>query len=80
MSISTVEARKKFKKVINRVANDKRRLIITRYGEAIVAIIPIEDARLLRSLEDKVDLDAARKALRRKKTISWDSLKTELGL
>jgi prevent-host-death family protein len=39
-SISTVEARNKFSNIINRVAFGKERLVLTRRGEELVALIP----------------------------------------
>jgi hypothetical protein len=46
-------------------------------------VVPIEDMALLEAREDREDLDAARKVvgeLKRKGTIPWARIKTELGL
>jgi len=41
--LSTVEARNQFAELINRVAYGKERVILTRRGRALVAVIPLED-------------------------------------
>jgi prevent-host-death family protein len=80
---STVEARNKFSNIINRVAFGKERVILTRRGEEMVALIPAEDIRLLEYIEDQMDLEDARAALKEAKekgTTSLDALKKEIGL
>lgn len=42
-NLSTVEARNQFADLINRVAYGKERVILTRRGKALVAVVPIED-------------------------------------
>jgi len=45
--------------------------------------VPIEDFALLEKLEDRIDLEDARAALaevRKKGTIPWEKIKSELGL
>ncbi|MEP0914571.1 type II toxin-antitoxin system Phd/YefM family antitoxin [Leptolyngbya sp. GB1-A1] len=44
-SISTVEARNQFADLINRVAYGKERVILTRRGKALVAVVPLDDLR-----------------------------------
>jgi len=61
--VSTVQAREQFSDVINRAAYGKERVVLTRRGKDLVAVLPIEDVRLLEALEDQVDLDAAKEAL-----------------
>jgi prevent-host-death family protein len=82
-SISTVKARDQFSEVINRAAYAKERIVLTRRGKGLAAVVPIEDLRLLQALEDRLDLQEARAALaeaREGKTVTWEDLKTELGL
>jgi len=81
--ISTVDARDSFSDVINRAAYGKERVVLTRRGKQLAAVVPIEDVELLQELEDRMDLEAARAALvdsKKKGTVSWKQLKTELGL
>jgi prevent-host-death family protein len=81
--ISTVEARKQISEIINRAAFGKERVILTRRGKELVALVPIEDVKLLEALEDRIDVEEAKAALletRKKGTLSWDKIKKELGL
>ncbi len=82
-SMSAAIARSRFAEVINRVAYGKDRLLLTRRERPIVAIVPLEDLRLLEEIEERADLTALRRAraeARRKGTIPWDKLKRELDL
>jgi prevent-host-death family protein len=82
-NISTVEARSKFSNIINRVAFGKERVILTRRGEELVALIPAEDVHLLEAMENQIDLEDARAALKEageKGTIPLEVLKKEIGL
>lgn len=82
-TLSTAEARDQFSDVINRAAYGKERVVLTRRGKALVAVVPIEDVELLRELEDRIDLEDARIAIaeaEEKGTISLAELKSELGL
>lgn len=46
-NLSTVEARSQFADLINRVAYGKERVILTRRGKALVAVVPIEQIQIL---------------------------------
>ena len=81
--VNTVNARAQFSDIINRAAFGKERVTLTRRGKEIVAVVPIEDVKLLEALEDKIDLEEARAALaesKKKGTMSWDKIKKELGI
>ena len=43
-------------------------------------MVPIEDMKLLMELEDHLDLEAAKEALKEEGSIPWDRVKAELGL
>ncbi len=45
--LTTAAARRKFSELVNRVWYTKERATLTRYGQALVAVVPIEDLRLL---------------------------------
>ncbi|HET6568309.1 MAG TPA: type II toxin-antitoxin system Phd/YefM family antitoxin [Rhodothermales bacterium] len=47
MSISTGKARRAFSDVINRASYLKERVILTRHGKPVAAIVPIEDVEAL---------------------------------
>lgn len=78
--VSTVEARDQLSTIINRAAFGKERVVLTRRGKELAALVPIEDVRLLEELEDRLDLETAREALKEEGTIPWEKVKAELGL
>jgi len=83
MTISTVKAREQLSTVINRAAFGKERVVLTRRGKEVAAVVPIEDVKLLEELEDRIDLEEARIALaetKSKGTIPWEKIKADLGL
>lgn len=63
-TLSITEARENFPELLRRVAADKERIILTRDGEELVAVIPIEDLALVEALEERADIEDAREALR----------------
>lgn len=82
-TLSSAQAREHFSAAITRAAHDKERVILTRRGKAIAAIVPIEDLEWLRELEDRIDLADAEAALAEARefgTIPWETVKAELGL
>ncbi|MFQ5619192.1 MAG: type II toxin-antitoxin system Phd/YefM family antitoxin [Rhodospirillales bacterium] len=81
--IPTVKARDEFSDLVNRAAYGKERVVLTRRGKALAAVVPLEDVELLERLEDRIDLDEARAALaevRDDGTVSWEEIKAEIGL
>ena len=62
-SITASEARDEFAEVINRVAYGGERVVIRRREKELVAVIPMEDLRLLERLieqeEDRIDVEEA---------------------
>ncbi len=82
-TISTVKARENFSDLVNRSAYGKERIVLTRRGKGVVAVIPVEDLTLLEAIEDRLDLEDIEKALadpENKKSIPWEKVKKELGL
>lgn len=80
-AMTTVEAREHFSDLINRTAYGKERVVLTRRGKDIVAVIPLEDLKLLEKMEDYVDLQDAQKSLkeaRQKGVVSLEVFKGEL--
>ena len=83
MTITTGKAREQLSNVINRAAFGKERIVLTRRGKEIAAVVPIEDVKLLEEIEDRIDLEEARAALaqvKSKGTILWEKIKVDLGL
>lgn len=83
VKVEATAARNKFSDLINRVRYGSDRVIIGRRGKEEVAMIKIEDLRLLELLEDQIDIEAARKALanpKNKVRVSLAQVKKRLGL
>jgi prevent-host-death family protein len=83
MTIPTGKAREQLSTVVNRAAFGKERVVLTRRGKEVAAVVPIEDVKLLEELEDRIDLEEARAALaetKSKGTIPWEKIKADLGL
>ena len=77
------EARESFSTTINRVTFGGERVVLTRHGKRVAAVVPIEDLELIEALEDARDLDDVRAALAdpdNRERIDWDDLKAQLGL
>ena len=74
---TAVKARAEFAEITNRAAYGKERIIVTRKGKDIIAIVPIEDVKLLEELENRIDIDDARKALKKNKFIPLETVKKE---
>ena len=77
------EARETFSTTVNWVAFGNERVVLTRHGRRVAAVVPIEDLELLEALEDARDLDEVRAALAdpaNRERIAWDALKAQLGL
>jgi prevent-host-death family protein len=77
------EARESFSTTVNRVAFGGERVVLTRHGRRVAALVPIEDLELIEALEDARDLDEVREALSdpaNRERIAWDDLKARLGL
>jgi prevent-host-death family protein len=76
------EARESFSATINRVAFGGERVVLTRHGKRVAAVVPVEDLELLEALEDTRDLDEVREALAdpaNAPRVTWDELKADLG-
>ncbi|MBI4815518.1 MAG: type II toxin-antitoxin system prevent-host-death family antitoxin [Deltaproteobacteria bacterium] len=83
--LTTTEARKDFSKVLNKAGVRKERVILTRQGKDLVAMVPVEDLELLEALEDRLDNELADKAIaemeaKGEKPVDLATVKRELGL
>jgi prevent-host-death family protein len=81
--MSTAQARDQLSEVINRAAFGQERIVLTRRGKALVAVVPIADLEVLQRIEDRCDLDEARAALGEAatgETVPWEQIKAEIGL
>jgi prevent-host-death family protein len=77
--LSASEARQNFSDILNRAAFGGERLLVHRGKKPIAAIMPVEDYEFLEELEDRIDIEEARKRLH-EPTIPWSKVKKQLGL
>lgn len=78
--ISTTTAREEFSEIVNRAAFGKERVVLTRHGKGLVAVVPVEDLEVLEALEDRLEVEAAEKAIaeaeeKGEKPIPWEQAK-----
>ncbi|HTF57452.1 MAG TPA: type II toxin-antitoxin system Phd/YefM family antitoxin [Planctomycetota bacterium] len=81
--LSVSRTRRDLADLINRVAYGGERIVIGRRGRGVAALVSIKDLELIEKVEDKSDVQAARRAIaeaRGKKRISWEEIKRRLGL
>ena len=78
--IPASKVRQGFSDVLNRVADRRERIVLRRRGKDLAALVPIQDLEFLDELEERLDLEAAQKALKEKGAVSWAVLKKRLKL
>ena len=78
--LAASKIREQFADTLNRVAYGKERIVLRRRGKDLAAVVPIEDLAFLEELEDKLDIEAAKKALKEKGRIPYEKIRHELGL
>lgn len=61
-TMTTVAARAALADIVNRAAFGKERIVLTRHGKPLVAVVPFEDVEALEAAEDAADLVLLRKA------------------
>lgn len=72
VAMPAAEAREKLSEIINRVAYGDERIVLTRYGKALVAMVPIEDLEALDRYQDLLDAQLAEEA--------WEEYQREGGV
>ncbi|MCG3178986.1 MAG: hypothetical protein BIFFINMI_01316 [Phycisphaerae bacterium] len=80
--IAVEQARRNFSDAVNRAAYGKERLILTRRRKGVAAIVPLEDLELIEAMEDRLDLEEARKVLAdpKEKFVPYREARKRLGL
>lgn len=76
---SILEAGDNLSDLVDRVANGKERIVLTRAGKELVAIVPVEDLEIMEERRDIEDAHASRIEAQEKGTIPLAALKKELG-
>lgn len=75
------EARDNLSELVNRSSYGKERIVLTRRGKGVAALVPMEDLEVLEKIEDHLDYEAASEALKEDgKAVSWSKVKRSLRL
>lgn len=77
--VASSVARSEFADIVNRAAYAGERVVVHRRKKPVAAVVPLEDLALLEELEDRMDLEEARKRLK-ESTVPWSKIKKDLGL
>lgn len=81
--ITAADARREWSDLLNRVGFGKERVVVTRHGKPLAALVPVEDLGLLervRGLLRGRDVRGALKEVAELGAVPWDALRSELDL
>lgn len=81
-TMTAAETRDNFADVLNRVSFGQERILVTRHGKELAAVISVDDLEQLEVLEEMVDRELLRRAREENTcegTIPLDQFKAELG-
>ena len=81
--ISATEARKDFARIVDAAYAKSERVVLTRNGRPVAAVVPIEDLEALEAYEEELDVRAVKQALDEQADEPprpWAEVKAELGL
>ena len=78
--VTITDCRKQIHDLADNVSHHGERVCVCRNGKPAFVMVPIDDAEALIALEDKIDIQQAREALKKGDFIGLDELKNELGI
>jgi prevent-host-death family protein len=81
--VSVGETREHLADILNKAAFGHERTIIRRRNKEIAAVVPMADLEFLEAMENRIDLEDARKSLaeaRKKGSTPWKKIKADLAL
>ncbi len=81
--VSTADLRRNLADLVNRVAFGKERVVLTRHGKQVCALVPIEDLSLLERMRGAAGRQDVADALDDRssgESTEWSVLRRELGL
>ena len=77
--VAATKLRTTISDLLDRVVHHGERVAVERYGKPVAALVSPEDLELLEAIEDRMDIEATRKALREPGRRSWDEVRAELA-
>lgn len=80
--ITTTKARGEFSEIIDRVERKRERIVLHRRGKDVAALVPVEDLALLEELEERQDVEEAKRRLAdpAETSVSYQQARKALGL
>ena len=80
--VSVRQLRQGMSDAMSRVAYQGERIIVERNGRPVAALVPVEDLEAIEALEDRIDLEEAKRILAdpAEKPVAWSKVKKKLGL
>jgi len=78
--VSMTEVRRVFTELADQVRINGERICISKNNKPALALVPLEDVRLLEMLEDMIDLKEALETLEEPGSIDHETFKKKLGL
>lgn len=79
-TVSMTEVRHIFTELADQVRINGERVCISKNNKPALALVPLEDVRLLEMLEDMIDLKEALEALEEPGSIDHETFRKKLGL
>ena len=73
--VAATKLRTTISDLLDRVVHHGERVAVERYGKPVAALVSPQDLELLEAIEDRMDIEAARKALREPGQRSWGEVK-----
>ncbi|MXV95313.1 MAG: type II toxin-antitoxin system Phd/YefM family antitoxin [Gemmatimonadetes bacterium] len=78
--VAATKLRSTISDLLDRVVHHGERVAVERYGKPVAAQVSSKDLELLEAIEDRIDVEAAREALREPGRRRWDEVRAELAL
>jgi prevent-host-death family protein len=83
--LSCAEARERFEDLLDRAVKQKERVVLTRRGRPVAALVPITDVEFLEAIEGRLEAEEYRRAKEEfegsgEAATPWEKFKAELGL
>jgi prevent-host-death family protein len=80
MEMNIAQIRDNLADALNRVAYAGERIVLTRRGKGVAALVSLQELKLLEELEDAADVQAARKARREKGGVRLSDYRKKHGI
>ena len=78
-TVAATKLRTTISDLLDRVVHHGERVAVERYGKPVAALVSSADLQLLEAIENRMDIEAARKALKETGRRSWNEVRAELA-